>query len=326
MTSDDKESLKIAFLGLSNAGKTSIIKSITQEFEMLTVLKPTISIERSSLELLGKNLIFWDFGGQEKYREAYIGMPERYFDNISHAFYVVDVQDPDLLEQNITYFRATYDALRTHSPNAKMIILLHKFDPNLVLPAYKVDVKQKFIEAVAPLLAADKKPVTIYQTSIYRLLSLVTAISQPLFGSSELYTNSSDIMRSFTENYNLLFAILFTEKYLEIGSSISDRMKKIGEQAEAKDFLVEFFKQVSKTGNTPTKIAIDHSAVSCLSAVFHLQIGRKKLPFYIAIGFDDESMLEKDGLEIALSRLLENLEKLFANADLNLIVDRINAT
>ena len=48
---DTEAATKIAILGLANAGKTSIIKVLTQEFDMLTSLRPTQSIERTTVEV-----------------------------------------------------------------------------------------------------------------------------------------------------------------------------------------------------------------------------------------------------------------------------------
>ena len=52
---------------------------------------PTKNIERTTL--VEKNVVVWDFGGQETYRNEYLADPESYLSSISYAFYVVDVQD-----------------------------------------------------------------------------------------------------------------------------------------------------------------------------------------------------------------------------------------
>jgi hypothetical protein len=324
MGTTDESAFKIAFLGLSNAGKTSIIKSLTQEFEMLTVLKPTISVERSSIEFLGKNLVFWDFGGQDSYRENYLSKPERYFDGISYIFYVVDVQDPLVLVPNISYFTGIYKAAMQYSPKAKFIILFHKSDPGLKSPKDESDVKQKFLEAISPLLEADKKPVDIYQTSIYRLITIITAVSQPLFANESLYSNIGSAMKSFAETYGLLFSMLFTEKYFSIGQFITeDFLKGLSTKNDA-DFLKAFFAQVDPDKGAPSKITIDGKEIDTLGSSFKIQFGSKSLPFFLGIGFDDNSMLDKEGLEIALARLNENLQKIFVNVDIFNILEKIN--
>ena len=116
MVSQPLNSEKIAILGIDNAGKTSIIKTLAQEFYQIEGLLPTQNVERSIFDFLGKELIFWDFGGQTLYREKYLENPERHFDDISKCFYVLDVQDANSIEDSIKYFEACYTHIYAFSP------------------------------------------------------------------------------------------------------------------------------------------------------------------------------------------------------------------
>jgi len=66
-----KEIVKIPVFGIQNAGKTSLIRSLQQEFSTITKLKPTKGIDRQKLKLLGKDISIWDLGGQARYRDGY---------------------------------------------------------------------------------------------------------------------------------------------------------------------------------------------------------------------------------------------------------------
>ncbi len=228
---DTETATKIAILGLANAGKTSIIKVLTQEFDMLTSLRPTQSIERTTVEVLGKELVFWDYGGQDIYRSKYLATPDRYFDAISEAFYVVDSKNADLLEDNISYFLAVFQYIKTYSPDAKFILLFHKCDPACQDITDMNKIKQKFLEGIVPTLEESNTPIMLYRTSIYNPLSIITAFSQPLLFQRDMFTNISDMLKSFVDLYNLAFGMLFTKNFLKLGETTSE-MIPVNEREE----------------------------------------------------------------------------------------------
>ena len=87
---------KISFLGLDNAGKTSIITVISKRFgfeEEVSKLMPTRKIARDAFKFLGVEFIRMDFGGQLQYREEYLKNPTKYISGTDLIFYVIDAQD-----------------------------------------------------------------------------------------------------------------------------------------------------------------------------------------------------------------------------------------
>ncbi len=58
--------VRILFLGLDNAGKTSIFKRICDED--LTIVKPTQGFQIKQLNQEGLQLMIWDVGGQKSIR------------------------------------------------------------------------------------------------------------------------------------------------------------------------------------------------------------------------------------------------------------------
>lgn len=307
---------KLAILGLQAAGKTSIIKVLTQEFDMLTSLRPTQSVERTFIEILGKELVLWDFGGQEIYRNKYLSAPERYFDQISFVYYVVDIQDAKILDDSIKYFNAIFDNIKIYSPNAKIIILFHKNDPTLEAMMDKNNVKQRFMDAVAESLEKAKFSIIIYKTSIYNHMSIITAFSQPFLGTGEGYKNISDMLQSFTETYGLGFSVLFSRNYFELGNSISNRIK-----VEERDNLLKFVMKTYQP-NISEKLSIvdmaseENKTLKIIAGSFALKVGKGLLPFHLIIGYDEESVLEQEELKIAVEKMTENLEKVLGNMDL----------
>ena len=120
--------IKIVICGLDNAGKTSIVKLLANEFggeiTELPSITPTIRIERSGKGWWEtKNLVVWDFGGQEMYHNEYLNNPHKYFQNVSGFFYIVDVQDKYKLPSSVMYFKGLFQLIQKHSQNFTKKIL-----------------------------------------------------------------------------------------------------------------------------------------------------------------------------------------------------------
>ena len=145
---------KIVFVGMENAGKTSIINHFTRHILDSSPIKPTNKVERIPLAFLGKEIIIWDFGGQEKYREKYLESPTKFFDAISFLFFVVDVQDSENLDLSIAYFDKIYEQLERYSPEAKISILFHKNDPEAQKVIAKSAIETQFLETITPAFKA----------------------------------------------------------------------------------------------------------------------------------------------------------------------------
>ena len=62
----DKE-LRILLLGLDNAGKTTILKTMASESDV-ELVKPTLGFNVKAVQSEGFKLNVWDIGGQKKIR------------------------------------------------------------------------------------------------------------------------------------------------------------------------------------------------------------------------------------------------------------------
>ncbi len=166
---------KIVIMGMENAGKTTIVDFLTHEpAEKPTTppkMHPTVGVKRKSL--FKKNLVVWDFGGQEMYRNGYLANPEKYFVMISFFYYVLDIQDFHLLMSSTMYFMAVFQLIKKLSPEAKIVFLFHKMDPDF--DPNKRNIKQKFLDKVEPLLQANNRSFITYDTTIFDLNSIITA-------------------------------------------------------------------------------------------------------------------------------------------------------
>mmetsp|Transcript_954 Transcript_954/g.586 ORF Transcript_954/g.586 Transcript_954/m.586 type:complete len:153 (+) Transcript_954:41-499(+) len=89
---NDKEA-RILVLGLDNAGKTTILKALSQED--ITTIMPTQGFNIKALSQEGFKLNVWDIGGQQAIREYW----PNYFDGTDGLVYVVDSSDQMRLEE-----------------------------------------------------------------------------------------------------------------------------------------------------------------------------------------------------------------------------------
>ena len=172
-----EELIKVIVMGLENAGKTTIVDVLTQKirYNQLTPpdMSPTKNIERSIIS--ERNVVVWDFGGQEVYRNEYLADPETYLRSISFAYYVVDIQDYYRLFNSIMYFMTVLPIIVRNSPDAEISILFNKTDPNF--DPNKKNLKKIFLDKVESFIQGHKKPIEIYDTTIFDLTSIKNAFN-----------------------------------------------------------------------------------------------------------------------------------------------------
>jgi hypothetical protein len=139
-------------------------------------MNPTKGIERSTLLFFEKETRVWDFGGQESYRNEYLLNPEKYFHTISFFYYVVDIQDYYRLIPSVMYFKGVLNLIKKYSPDAKIIFLFHKMDPEC--NPDERNLKEKFLERVEPDLKLANTPYITYDTTVFDIHSIKTAFGQ----------------------------------------------------------------------------------------------------------------------------------------------------
>ena len=94
MRSKSNEEKKLLVLGLDNAGKTTILKAISEE--NIKTVKPTEGFNIKNLNLEGVQMNVWDLGGQQILRKYW----SNYFCSTSSLIYVVDAADEKRLQES----------------------------------------------------------------------------------------------------------------------------------------------------------------------------------------------------------------------------------
>ncbi len=313
---------KVAFLGMNNAGKTSIIKTLMQQFDILESIKPTIKVERSFFEFMGKDLIFWDFGGQETFRKDYLAEPERFFDEISYLFYVVDVLDEEIFEETLVYFNKVVHFLEMYSKDASIILFFHKHDADKKDIIDTLDLKTQFLKesqaVLEPKMARSmtqkgRNSIYIYDTTIYDPINIVKACSEPFLSRHDLINVVSDILSQFVTNFNLEFATLFTSNHFELGNflseslDINDMNDIINQYLRAVNPDPDLIVELTFLRNHPHKLAVSGFSIT------HQGI---KIPFYSVVIYKDQNGMGDGELRQVIDKQNENLKKLIVNADL----------
>ncbi|XP_068709340.1 ADP-ribosylation factor-like protein 3 [Montipora capricornis] len=103
LKSSSSKEMKILFLGLDNAGKTTILKKIaSEEIQNIT---PTQGFNIKSVVMKGLKVHVWDIGGQRAIRPYW----KNYFEQVDILVYVIDSADRKRLQETGDEFRELLD-------------------------------------------------------------------------------------------------------------------------------------------------------------------------------------------------------------------------
>ncbi|GAB4329377.1 MAG: hypothetical protein Kow0069_36810 [Promethearchaeota archaeon] len=302
---------KIALFGLANAGKTSCLKVLRREFDVIANLEPTLGVERGEVQFFGRKLLVADFGGQMAYRERYLKSPELHFAGNSHLYYVVDVQDPGALKPAVAYFREVVRLTRQHSPGARFVLLFHKSDPGFSPKPGETDVKSEFWNAAEEVLAAggEGERHFAYITSIHQPLTVVTAFTQPLFEDDELPAAVSRALEAFCKENGFSLAVLFSE-YHAVGAYRDEELAPPELDEALVRHLGELDLELAKFNEEGTAFADQ----LLLSAPFELKFGPRVLTFHVTVAA--KRPVDVVATKALVRSLAGELQKIFENVNL----------
>ena len=88
-SSDEASNKKVLFLGLDNAGKSTLLFQLKDKSFRDTV--PTVGLNVEQIQYRGLSLTLWDVSGQAT------RLWKHYFDKINAIIFVVDSSDPERL-------------------------------------------------------------------------------------------------------------------------------------------------------------------------------------------------------------------------------------
>ncbi|TFF85339.1 MAG: hypothetical protein EU551_04250 [Promethearchaeota archaeon] len=250
---------KILFSGIDNAGKSSIIYTIKNQYHFMSGLKPTTGIKRKNYKVLDIEFILWDLGGQEAYRDSYFEREELVFSDVALFMYVLDIQDEERFDLALSYYNKILNSMKKLKTNPIIIILFHKTDPDL-----KYDEKTKiFLDDLRKRFEKISKgfDVTFFETSVFLKWSLINAFSYGLRKLSD--KSAADLMKYLKEWAKILGTkslILINDQDIVVGEYFKDKSSYL-EINEKMENIVSIAKDSIKT-NKPTIIRSANTLIS----------------------------------------------------------------
>jgi len=180
MTNSNKDQVdkKIMIMGLDNSGKSSILLSLREDTNLLSFLslKPTRGVNIETFNIPQSNIIIWEFGGQDQYRQEYLDNFDRYYDELDNIIYIIDIQDIERHDLSLQYFKDIIELLKQNDMKVNISIYFHKFDPNLAkqekfknVDTFTTPELIKKIRQIIPLGYKYK----FYKTSIYTVFDTI---------------------------------------------------------------------------------------------------------------------------------------------------------
>jgi len=126
---------KILFVGLDNAGKTSIVQSLMgiKNLPLFSKMNPTQNAKQVQIKVSDSEFNIWDLGGQALFREEYLRDFDKFIFGTSKLIFVFDIQDTERYELAFQYFEKIIDLTeeKVKGNDFEVSIFFHKFDPDL---------------------------------------------------------------------------------------------------------------------------------------------------------------------------------------------------
>ncbi|MFX0113784.1 MAG: ADP-ribosylation factor-like protein [Candidatus Hodarchaeota archaeon] len=247
--------MKLGFIGLDAAGKTSFLLALAKKFSAVSNLKATKGIERDSIDLLGLEINLWDFGGQEAYRDRYLRQTKD-LQGLDVLFFVIDVQNRKRIDESVTYLKAILDSAKDFD-REHLIVCLHKADPDFQRTSNFGDNVDKIQEEMAKLVP---EAYAFPWTSIFDERSIFSAFSMGL----RMVTSRTELvenwMQQLLDDTNCDVLLLMTQSPYIIAKKTED---------EALGYLCE------KVGLALVGMdqSVEESPLACQAVVGHLKQG-----------------------------------------------------
>jgi ADP-ribosylation factor-like protein 2 len=152
-----EKEMRVLFLGLDNAGKSSVIKAFMHQ--SIDDLSPTLGFEIKTVECQGYRLSCWDVGGQSTIRAYW----RNYFEATDGVVWVVDSTD----RERLSLCKKELDSIlqQERLVSASLLIFVNKQDIGGALSCTEIrehlelDRIQKRHWAIVPCSAANRSGV-----------------------------------------------------------------------------------------------------------------------------------------------------------------------
>ncbi len=230
--------VKVMLCGLSNAGKTSIKKIVFKEgrISSISTFSTIIDYERLLARRRGISFLLVDFGGKKDVIEDFL---EKYasfvFDNVDIFIYVFDVSRSDRINEEIDFFRMTFQRLQENCPRAYGMIFFHKAD---MLDKFDRLEREEIISKLKTrFVSSSSIPLSFYVTSIYDPASLEWAFNEVLIKFPDLLSESDSLHEELSFFAITSAKVISPSQLARLDSVAVDAGVKMDSSEETLDFL-----------------------------------------------------------------------------------------
>ncbi len=212
--------IKCLFVGLDNGGKTSLLLTLEKKFLKILMTKPTKQIAISNFQVLGIPMKIWDMGGQKDYRKEYLSRIQ-YYEATKLLFYVIDIQEQDRFEPALEYFEKIMNNFVYLELHPKVIVILHKCDPDFkdTLQGQKNNYEIKRALANNPYT----KDFPVYQTSIFDPEEFHRIFIQAVFETHPGGYRVQELLTQFMKDIEAEAGLIIDENRLIIAEASSNK-------------------------------------------------------------------------------------------------------
>ena len=294
-------SRKVCYLGLDNAGKTSIITAITKRFgfeDEISKLRPTRRVARDIFSFLGIEFYRMDFGGQAQYREDYLKNPAKYLSGTDLIFYVIDAQDYNRYVETIDYLDELLLFYKEEQEYPPICVLFHKMDPQVVKE--KVINQKILILKQALTRYSHHFDIFFFETTIFDIKSIMTAFSSGLSMVFEKMEMVSSLFSEISRNYNSILIALFDGKGITIGEYYKPHLQ-LKEKVKIYEIYIKLQKQIVAENRILIEFSDKFESGIRFSGVIEV-LQFSNLDFYLLF------IIEED--EIDLEKTIDILDKI----------------
>lgn len=228
------EEKKVVLAGLANAGKSAMLKVMKRELigavEELSLLKPTLGLQRNEVVIRGQKFNVFELGGQEIYRKAYIETPGRFFLGTDIIIYLIDMQDEKSQPEALDYLQNILNVVKYLQESPEFIILLHKCDPDLLDDPRFLERIDNMEKLVTELFQSDQYEFhfEIQTSSIFHTLAPTPSFSKMMRG---LFNKGLlDEKKKIEAIGDLVTSVV--DLILGIEKTLDDRLKIIEQQIQ----------------------------------------------------------------------------------------------
>ncbi len=296
-------------IGKPNVGKTSILNVLKQDYESTIGITPTKGVERSFLNILGQELIIWDFGGQEKYQEKYLQDPEKYFDNIKYLYFVVDAQNLDMIQSDLDYFQKIYTFAGKYNHKMKISIIFNKVDPELDFKNVLISKCAAIFNKFADIVDQSQHYLTVFYTSIFEPMSIIVGFSEILLEANLRHAVNAKL-EELKIKETTYYETVMIENFLELAHVEYDSTGSTKISEELKEEFAKIKSNFVKNAWISLKPASDKGIMIEDYYVRAVPIKIPNSDYYYLLGVKKPNEQQKQTINALISKIGEEISQI----------------